>query len=807
MKNVVYYILSAQKKIFVMAFLAVFSSFYTMVWGAEYNYKSGIASCSVNSESLVDGNTIFTLDIGVRGLNGKTYASTLTLVLSSSDHTLEGTYSTADINNKITDDTYIKYSTQIKRTPNSDSLSIITIEKIGAPDYCYRISGGKLLLKNTEDNLYNYYFCYALDADKNVIENTLSNYDFGYIKYAVTGTSPNQTLTISGYGAMNNYSTTINAPWYSFRAGIKNVIIEDGVISVGEYAFYNCTTLISITVPVSVTSFGSNAFHSCKKTQNIYYAGSTNQWAGITFGNQTAHPYGTTSSLPSGVAEARSYYFNGSNTATTDLVFAYGLTNIKAYTFCNAGTFNSVSIPSSVTNIGSFALYSKFAEVYVNKATAPTLSTTYPISFTDEGVLYVPTDATNYDESHYWKYYMTKNNYGAKTVTQKPVSGSVDGQSWSLNENGVLTIDGSGAISTTYTDESGASQYPYYYFRYLVNKVVVTGGITGLSNILQRAQVVQEIDINQEKIPTASSTLPSLIYGGNISVKVKPESLTDASVTNLGAEPWSNAKLDIQLSDDLVIDQASGENKTILTNCSTYVDKPVNIQLTRNTLSSSIYNTFCSPVSMTEEEIVATFGDWYDEGTGIGTELVEYTGTSEEDETITLQFSGATSIVAGKPYLFRPANEEPDLRFTDVDPTSIATEEGSVEDSNDKIDFYGILEPKTISQEEIDNQSVIFLTGTIVDGKQQLTWANGGTLKGMRAYWKVKEGVSNQVIARRPVLRINYQAEGENNTTDLGVPSDKIQCTKVLRDGQIYILRGEKAYNLQGIEIDRPNKL
>ncbi len=790
MKNVVYYILSAQKKIFVMAFLAVFSSFYTMVWGAEYNYKSGIASCSVNSESLVDGNTIFTLDIGVRGLNGKTYASTLTLVLSSSDHTLEGTYSTADINNKITDDTYIKYSTQIKRTPNSDSLSIITIEKIGAPDYCYRISGGKLLLKNTEDNLYNYYFCYALDADKNVIENTLSNYDFGYIKYAVTGTSPNQTLTISGYGAMNNYSTTINAPWYSFRAGIKNVIIEDGVISVGEYAFYNCTTLISITVPVSVTSFGSNAFHSCKKTQNIYYAGSTNQWAGITFGNQTAHPYGTTSSLPSGVAEARSYYFNGSNTATTDLVFAYGLTNIKAYTFCNAGTFNSVSIPSSVTNIGSFALYSKFAEVYVNKATAPTLSTTYPISFTDEGVLYVPTDATNYDESHYWKYYMTKNNYGAKTVTQKPVSGSVDGQSWSLNENGVLTIDGSGAISTTFTDESGASQYPYYYFRYLVDKVVVKGGITGLSNILQRAQVVQEIDINQEKIPTASSTLPSLIYGGNISVKVKPESLTDASVTNLGTAPWNNAKLDIQLSDDLVIDQASGDNSTILTNCSTYVEKPVNVQLTRSTLSSEMYNTFCSPVNMTEAEVTAMFG--------AETELVEFDGTEIINDTLRLKFKTAESITAGKPYLIWPESPVSNPTFTDVNPASIATGGQTVEGGY--ADFIGTLAPVEVSSDQIEDKNFIFL---LADNK--LTYATGGTLKGMRAYFLLKEGTPASVMAKRPVLQIG---NGENTTTDLGqVPSDKIQYTKVLRDGQIYILRGEKAYNLQGIEIDRPNKL
>jgi hypothetical protein len=777
--------LAAKKKIFVMAFLAVFSSFYTMVWGDKYNYKSGIASCSVNSESLVDGNTIFRLGIGVRGLNGSTYASTLTLVLSSSDHTLEGTYSTADENNKITDDTYIKYSTQKNRTPNSDSLSIITIEKIGAPDYCYRISGGKLLLKNTDDNLYNYYFCYALDADKNVIENTLSHYDFGYIKYAVTGTSPNQTLTISGYGAMNNYSTTINAPWYSFRAGIKNVIIEDGVISVGEYAFYNCTTLVSITVPVSVTSFGSNAFHSCKKTQNIYYAGSTNQWAGITFGNQTAHPYGTTSSLPSGVAEARSYYFNGSNTATTDLVFAYGLTNIKAYTFCNAGTLTSVSIPGSVTDIGTYALYSKFAEVYVNKATAPTLSTTNPISFIEDGVLYIPKDASNYDESHYWKKYDYRNTYGAKTVIQKPVSGSVDGQSWSLNENGVLTIDGSGAISTTFTDESGASQYPYYYFRYLVDKVVVKGGITGLSNILQRAQAMRTLEFQQDNISSATTVTPtSYIYDSPITML-----FPYTAVENVNLSTWSSYKR--QLSNAANIDQ-SEDNVSLLAALHNNLTEPFNINLTR-TLSNTMYNTYCSPIDMSAEEVTALFGE--------DTHLVELdaenTGMNEDDKLV-IAFKDATEITAGTPYLIQPANNVVNPSFTNVDPSKVAAEEGVVE--TEHVDFHGTLNKRTISETEIKNQSVIFLTGTIVDGKQQLTWANGGTLNGMRAYWKVKEGTPASVMAKRPVLQIG---NGENTTTDLGqVPSDKIQCTKVLRDGQIYILRGEKAYNLQGIEIE-----
>ena len=46
---------------------------------------------------------------------------------------------------------------------------------------------------------------------------------------------------------------------------------------------------------------------------------------------------------------------------------------------------------------------------------------------------------------------------------------------------------------------------------------------------------------------------------------------------------------------------------------------------------------------------------------------------------------------------------------------------------------------------------------------------------------------------------------GEFTTTSEGiatgiedVQSDDVQCTKVVRDGQIYILRGDKIYNAQG---------
>lgn len=55
MKNVVNYILSAQKKIFVMAFLAVFSSFYTVVWGAvEYSWNYSTKTLTINKAGALE---------------------------------------------------------------------------------------------------------------------------------------------------------------------------------------------------------------------------------------------------------------------------------------------------------------------------------------------------------------------------------------------------------------------------------------------------------------------------------------------------------------------------------------------------------------------------------------------------------------------------------------------------------------------------------------------------------------------------------------------------------------------------------
>ena len=74
------------------------------------------------------------------------------------------------------------------------------------------------------------------------------------------------TLTISGSGAMQDYSTT---PWGSYFEDIKAVVIEDGVTKIGNLAFYKCSSLKSVTIPNSVTSIGNFAFVYCSSLKYV----------------------------------------------------------------------------------------------------------------------------------------------------------------------------------------------------------------------------------------------------------------------------------------------------------------------------------------------------------------------------------------------------------------------------------------------------------------------------------------------------------------------------------------------------------
>ena len=80
----------------------------------------------------------------------------------------------------------------------------------------------------------------------------------------LTWTLDSGTLTISGTGAMADYDPEsildINYPWKSHISEIKKIVIESGVTSIGNYAFYNLQNVTEAVIPDSVTSIGKYAF-------------------------------------------------------------------------------------------------------------------------------------------------------------------------------------------------------------------------------------------------------------------------------------------------------------------------------------------------------------------------------------------------------------------------------------------------------------------------------------------------------------------------------------------------------------------
>lgn len=76
------------------------------------------------------------------------------------------------------------------------------------------------------------------------------------------------TLTISGSGQMSNYLEATQ-PWAAYLNSIQSVIVGNGVTSVGNYAFHNCTALTSITLPDSIIRIGNQAFGMCSSLLSL----------------------------------------------------------------------------------------------------------------------------------------------------------------------------------------------------------------------------------------------------------------------------------------------------------------------------------------------------------------------------------------------------------------------------------------------------------------------------------------------------------------------------------------------------------
>ncbi len=190
-----------------------------------------------------------------------------------------------------------------------------------------------------------------------------------------------------------NSVTSIGDDAFYGCSSLTNVTIGNSVTSIGDYTFENCSSLTSITIPNSVTSLGEYAFHNCSSLTNVTIGNSVTSIGDYTFENCSSL---TNVTIGNSVKSIGDYVFRGCKNLTSvvwnakncqdftsykntpfyhyikydddsnnyDLrnqiilfVFGEEVEHIPAYLCDGMTNLTSIEIPNSVTSIGDDAFY------------------------------------------------------------------------------------------------------------------------------------------------------------------------------------------------------------------------------------------------------------------------------------------------------------------------------------------------------------------------------------------------------------------------------------------------------------------
>lgn len=147
------------------------------------------------------------------------------------------------------------------------------------------------------------------------------------------------TLSISGTGAMYDFSSCpgsgpedpsvcpVAVPWAYYWTSIQNVVIGEGVTTIGKYAFHQHSTINSVSLPSTLTTIKQQAFSSCNNLTSINF--------------------------PEGLESIGANAFEGC-TRLTSLVLPSTLTILEMFAFHYCYNVTSVDLPASLQTIGHY---------------------------------------------------------------------------------------------------------------------------------------------------------------------------------------------------------------------------------------------------------------------------------------------------------------------------------------------------------------------------------------------------------------------------------------------------------------------
>lgn len=125
---------------------------------------------------------------------------------------------------------------------------------------------------------------------------------------------------------------------------VTGVSLPDSLVAIGANAFAGCSGMFSISLPKGLKYVGDSAFYNCDKLNSLYYEGGLADWLGIQFVSEQSNPlmYVADAKIPG---------------MTGDVVVPEGVTVISPYAFAKRTDITSISLPTSLTEIGDDAFY------------------------------------------------------------------------------------------------------------------------------------------------------------------------------------------------------------------------------------------------------------------------------------------------------------------------------------------------------------------------------------------------------------------------------------------------------------------
>ncbi|MBR0161136.1 MAG: leucine-rich repeat protein [Oscillospiraceae bacterium] len=156
-------------------------------------------------------------------------------------------------------------------------------------------------------------------------------------------------LTISGTGEMDDWYMGGVPEWVScgYTDRITEIVIHQGVTSIGGQAFYDCVGVTSVTIPNSVRSIGNSAFCGCLSLSNVIIPDGVRS-----IGDSAFYDCSNLTDLiiPDSVTSIGSAAFYGCS-RLEEFTIPKGVTGIAQNTFWRCNSLKSIIISEGVTNI------------------------------------------------------------------------------------------------------------------------------------------------------------------------------------------------------------------------------------------------------------------------------------------------------------------------------------------------------------------------------------------------------------------------------------------------------------------------